>query len=253
MKPTMRTAALFLFLAMSAASCARLTACGGAAPPPSQDLQQPTPVDVAALARSAMVAEQIEARGVVDPKVLAAMSKVPRHLFIPESMRELAYEDRPLPIGRDQTISQPYIVALMTELAALDGDARVLEVGTGSGYQAAVLAEIAKQVYSVEIIGDLAATAAAKLARLGYDNVQVRHGDGYAGWAEHAPYDAILVTAAPPEVPEALRQQLAIGGRLVIPVGERNQELRVIVRTETGYEERPALPVRFVPMTDELR
>ncbi len=203
--------------------------------------------------RDAMVTNQIEARGVSDPRVLAAMRKVPRHEFVPPVARNLAYIDRPLPIEDSQTISQPYIVALMTELARVTPTSKVLEVGTGSGYQAAVLAELVGEVYSIEIIGALAASARDQLSALGYDNVHVRHGDGYKGWPEHAPFDAILVTAAPPHVPEALRQQLAVGGRLVIPVGERTQELLVIERTGTGFTERSVLPVRFVPMTDEIR
>jgi protein-L-isoaspartate(D-aspartate) O-methyltransferase len=200
-----------------------------------------------------MVEQQIVARGVTDPRVLAAMRAVPRHEFVPTAAQKLAYMDRPLPIGHDQTISQPYIVALMTELARITPESNVLEVGTGSGYQAAVLAEIADRVYSIEIVGPLAAGAARILDRLGYENVEVRHGDGYAGWPEHAPFDAIVVTAAPPEVPEALRRQLAVGGRLVIPVGERDQELLVVERAGDGFSERSVLPVRFVPMTDELR
>jgi protein-L-isoaspartate(D-aspartate) O-methyltransferase len=200
-----------------------------------------------------MVTEQIEARGVTDVRVLAAMRKVPRHQFVTPDAQNLAYIDRPLPIEHGQTISQPYIVALMTELARVTPDSKVLEVGTGSGYQAAVLAVLAGEIYSIEIVGALAASAQQKLSSLGYDNVNVRHGDGYQGWPEQAPFDAILVTAAPPEVPEALRRQLAVGGRLVIPVGERFQELRVIERTPNGYVDRSVLPVRFVPMTDELR
>jgi protein-L-isoaspartate(D-aspartate) O-methyltransferase len=244
-----------IVLALGTASCARFSACGETQAPirPAESAAGTPADDLLAAARRDMVAEQIEARGVTDPLVLAAMRAVPRHEFVPRSMQHLAYVDRPLPIGRDQTISQPYIVALMSELAEIDGDAVVLEVGTGSGYQAAVLADIARRVYSIEIIAELTAAAERTLRRLGYDNVEVRHGDGYAGWPEQAPFDAILVTAAPPAVPEALRRQLAIGGRLVIPVGERYQELRVITRTEDGFEERSVLPVRFVPMTDRLR
>jgi protein-L-isoaspartate(D-aspartate) O-methyltransferase len=211
--------------------------------------------DAAALsvARVDMVARQIAARGVRDERVLAAMRKVPRHEFIPPGTRDLAYTDRPLPIEHQQTISQPYIVALMTELANVGRDSKVLEIGTGSGYQAAVLAEIAGEVYSIEIVAALAASAEATLHRLGYADVHVRHGDGYQGWPEHAPFDAILVTAAPPRVPEPLRQQLAIGGRLIVPVGTRHQELRVIERTPDGFSERSVLPVRFVPMTGEAQ
>jgi protein-L-isoaspartate(D-aspartate) O-methyltransferase len=210
-------------------------------------------LDWAAAARVRMVKEQIQARGVTDERVLAAMEKVPRHEFIPGAGKDHAYEDHPVPIGHGQTISQPYIVAVMTELAELDGDARVLEVGTGSGYQAAVLAEVAGAVYTVEIVQPLAERARALLGELGYTKVQVRHGDGYRGWPEEAPFDAILVTAAPPRIPEPLKAQLAVGGRLVIPVGDRHQELLVIQRTASGYAERTVFPVRFVPMTGEVQ
>jgi len=205
--------------------------------------------DPYAAPRAAMVEEQIEARGVRDPRVLAAMREVPRHQFVPGAMRAFAYLDRPLPIEHGQTISQPYIVALMTELAGLDESSRVLEVGTGSGYQAAILERVAGRVYSIEIVDALARTARERLTALGYDRVVVQSGDGYRGWPEQAPFDAILVTAAPPMVPEPLLDQLAIGGRLVIPVGERHQELRVIERTADGFAERSVIPVRFVPMT----
>jgi len=203
--------------------------------------------------RAAMVDRQIDARGVSDPLVLEAMRTVPRHLFVPDDVRDAAYNDHPLPIGHGQTISQPYIVALMTDLAELSGGETVLEIGTGSGYQAAVLAEIVKDVYSIEIVEPLAATAAERLERLGYENVHVRHGDGYRGWPEHAPFDAIVVTAAPGHVPQPLVEQLKIGGRLVIPVGERYQELLQIVKTEDGATERDIIPVRFVPMTGEAQ
>lgn len=205
------------------------------------------------LAREAMVSEQIAARGVRDSRVLAAMRKVPRHELVPEAMRSSAYENRPLPIGYDQTISQPYVVGFMTEQLRVGPDARVLEVGTGSGYQAAVLSELVREVYSIEIVEPLARSAAQALLRLGYRNVFLRHGDGYQGWPEHAPFDGIIVTAAPPEVPEPLKQQLAIGGRMVIPVGEAIQELRVITRTERGFDEETVLPVRFVPMTGQAQ
>jgi protein-L-isoaspartate(D-aspartate) O-methyltransferase len=196
-----------------------------------------------------MVAEQIEARGVRDPRVLDAMRAVPRAEFLPAELRGAAYEDRPLPIGHGQTISQPYVVAAMTELARVAPDARVLEIGTGCGYQTAVLAELAASVHSIEIVEPLGRAAADTLARLGYRNVALRIGDGYAGWPEAAPFDAILVTAAPTHVPRPLLEQLAVGGRLVIPVGATYQELLVITRTETGYSEASAFPVRFVPMT----
>jgi protein-L-isoaspartate(D-aspartate) O-methyltransferase len=194
----------------------------------------------------------IEERGVRDARVLDAMRQVPRHELVPESVRALAYRDHPLPIGHDQTISQPYVVAAMTELAEVEPGMRVLEVGTGSGYQAAVLAAIGAQVYSVEIVEPLGVRARADLARLGYD-VEVRIGDGYRGWADKAPFGAIIVTAAPPHIPKPLKEQLAIGGRLVIPVGDSYQELKVITRTERGFEEKSVFPVQFVPMTGEAQ
>jgi protein-L-isoaspartate(D-aspartate) O-methyltransferase len=202
--------------------------------------------------RLQMVERQIESRGVRDPHVLRAMRTVPRHRFVPESQRASAYEDRPLPIGHQQTISQPYIVALMSELADLKPGDRVLEVGTGSGYQAAVLAEMGVEVFSIEIVEPLAKQAAATLKELGYA-VTVRHGDGYAGWPEQAPFDAILVTAAPPHIPEPLEAQLALGGRLVIPVGQHFQSLVRVTRTEKGLRKQKVLPVRFVPMTGEVQ
>lgn len=201
--------------------------------------------------RERMVREQIEARNVKDPQVLAAMRAVPRHRFVPARSVSLAYEDYPLPIGEGQTISQPYIVALMTELLLLSGEERVLEVGTGSGYQAAVLAELAREVYSIEIVEPLARRAAATLAALGYRSVQVRAGDGYRGWPEAAPFDAIIVTAAPDHVPQPLIDQLKPDGRLVIPVGQHSQELLLITKSPRGVETRNVIPVRFVPMTGE--
>lgn len=196
-----------------------------------------------------MVERQIVARGVSDTAVLAAMRKVPRHEFMPPAARALAYADHPVPIGSGQTISQPYIVALMTELAGVGPGQRVLEVGTGSGYQAAVLAEVGAEVFTIEIVPELAERAARDLARLGYRDVHVRAGDGYAGWPEHAPFDAVVVTAAPEQIPPPLLEQLRIGGRIVIPVGRSYQELKVGTRTKSGLSMRTVLPVRFVPMT----
>jgi protein-L-isoaspartate(D-aspartate) O-methyltransferase len=198
--------------------------------------------------RARMVKAQIEARGVRDARVLAAMREVPRHRFVPEDVRALAYDDRALPIGHGQTISQPYIVAVMSELLAPKPGDRVLEVGTGSGYQAAVLARIVREVVTIEIVPDLAASARETLAALAYANVTVITGDGYAGLPERAPFDGILVAAAPEEVPQPLLDQLAVGARLVIPVGRADQMLRVYERTERGIESRDVFPVRFVPL-----
>jgi protein-L-isoaspartate(D-aspartate) O-methyltransferase len=186
------------------------------------------------------------------PRVMAAMAKVPRHEFVPAALRDAAYDNRPLPIGKGQTISQPYIVALMTDLAELDAGDSVLEVGTGSGYQAAVLAELAAKVRSIEIVADLGRDAGERLRRLGYANVECRIGDGYAGWPEAGPFDAILVTAAAPHVPQPLVDQLKVGGRLVIPVahGPFGEDLLVLrKRADGGIDERRVLPVRFVPLT----
>jgi len=198
--------------------------------------------------REAMVLKQIEGRGVSDPRVVKAMREVPRHLFVPKEMRGSAYQDYPLPIGHNQTISQPYIVALMTEVLKLEGNEKVLEIGTGSGYQAAVLSKLCKQAFTIEILKPLADQAREILNRLGYENVTVRHGDGYKGWPEEAPFDAIIVTAAPPEVPPKLVEQLKTGGRMVIPVGTLIQELMLIEKKKDGVVEKRLLPVRFVPM-----
>src|SRR5208282_1199631 len=210
-------------------------------------------IDFAKL-RDAMVDHHIADRGVRSPPVLDAMRIVPREAFLPEHLREFAYEDSPLPIAEGQTISQPYIVALMTEALALEGGERVLEIGTGSGYAAVVLSRIARDVYTVERIGQLAEKAAAALADLGYVNVHVLHADGTRGWPDHAPYDAIVVAAGGPEVPESLKAQLKIGGRLVIPVGidRRVQELvRVTRMSETQYKTDDLADVRFVPLVGE--
>ena len=198
--------------------------------------------------RVAMVREQIEARGVRDPRVLAALRRVPRERFVLPDATSLAYQDSPLTIGHGQTISQPYIVAVMSEAAAIGPDDVVLEIGTGSAYQAAVLGELARAVYTIEIIPELATRAQTTLQSLGYTNVTVRLGDGYAGWPEHAPFDAIVVTAAPPEVPAALKSQLKVGGRLVVPVGVGDQDLLVVERTADGFTEKHLMGVRFVPM-----
>lgn len=197
-----------------------------------------------------MVKEQIEKRGVRDFEVLKAMRKVPRHLFVPFVQRLFSYSDRPLLIGHGQTISQPYIVAFMSEAARLKRTDKVLEIGTGSGYQAAVLAEIVDHVYTIEIIEGLATSAAKRLTELGYSNITVKHGDGYQGWKEYAPFDAIVVTAAPDKIPPKLIEQLKVGGRMVIPVGTVFQELLRITKTAEGLKEERLLPVRFVPMIE---
>jgi len=204
--------------------------------------------------REQMVERQLAGRDITDPLVLEAMRKVPRHLFVPEELRGSAYEDRPLPIGHGQTISQPYIVALMTQLARAAPGKTALDVGTGSGYQAAVLASIVDRVSSIEILCDLADQARERLQRLGYDNVEVRCGDGFAGWPDRAPFDVIIVAAAPRSVPQPLIDQLAPGGRLVIPVGGVSQQLLVIEKDETGRIRRFTQgDVRFVPMTGEAQ
>ena len=202
-------------------------------------------------ARMNMVDRQIAARGIKDKAVLDAMRKVKRHLFVPEEYRDYSYNDYPLSIGHGQTISQPYIVALMTELAEPEPDDKVLEVGTGSGYQAAILAEIVKEVYSVEIVEPLYEKSKEVLQELDYKNVHLKQGDGYHGWEEHAPYDAIIATAAPAEIPAPLIEQLKTGGRLVIPVGKTWQELVVITKTDSGIKQKDVIPVRFVPMTGD--
>jgi len=199
-------------------------------------------------AREKMVEEQIERRGVTDKAVLEAMKKVERHLFVPEDLKNTAYTDSPLPIGYRQTISQPYIVAFMTQAIQPGPDDRVLEIGTGSGYQAAVLAELVKEVYTVEIVEPLAENARLSLEKLGYKNIKVKYGDGYKGWREYSPFDVIVVTAAPPGIPEELINQLKIGGSMIVPIGEYHQELYLIKKTETGLERKALLPVVFVPM-----
>ncbi|HEU4508298.1 MAG TPA: protein-L-isoaspartate(D-aspartate) O-methyltransferase [Pyrinomonadaceae bacterium] len=192
--------------------------------------------------------EVLKSRGLKKKAVLDAMLKVPRHKFVPASHRNRAYEDRALPIAHEQTISQPYIVGYMTEAADIAPGDRVLEIGTGSGYQAAVLAELAKEVYSIEIVPALADSARNLLRELGYKNVEVRTGNGYLGWPERAPFDAIIVTAAPDEVPQALVDQLAVGGTMVVPVGSQFQEMVIITKNESGVVQRRTIPVAFVPM-----
>ena len=200
--------------------------------------------------RAAMVDQQLRRRDIRDPRVLDAMGKVPRHRFVPEDVRSQSYGDHPLPIGHDQTISQPYIVGFMSQALKVEPSHKVLEIGTGSGYQAAVLGELARDVYTIEIVAPLAERSRALLAELGYRNVHVRAGNGYLGWPEQAPFDRIMVTAAPDEVPPALVQQLKVGGLMAIPVGTSfDQELRILRRTEKGLETLETLPVRFVPMT----
>ncbi len=203
-----------------------------------------------ALLRNRMVREQILARGIKDQRVLDVMRKVPRHLFVPQNVRTYAYNDYPLPIGYGQTISQPYIVAFMTEALHLKPNDRVLEIGTGSGYQAAVLAELGGEVYTIEIIEPLGKRARRTLDRLGYRNVQVKIGDGYKGWPEKAPFDAIMVTCAPEKVPEPLVDQLREGGRMIIPVGRAGavQKLVSIVKKKGKLETKEVMYVRFVPM-----
>ncbi len=201
--------------------------------------------------REKMVETQIKARGVKDTRVLTAMLKVERHLFVPKELQNSAYSDQPLPIGEGQTISQPYIVALMTELLELKGGERVLEVGTGSGYQAAILAELTKEVYTIEIIETLASSAKKLLLDLGYRNITVKAGDGYLGWPEAAPFDAIIVTCAPDHIPKPLIEQLKEGGRMVVPVGTYTQELKKISKRSGKIETTDTIPVLFVPMTGE--
>jgi protein-L-isoaspartate(D-aspartate) O-methyltransferase len=200
-------------------------------------------------ARERMVRDQIEARGVRDARVLEAMRRVPRHLFMPDEVRRAAYEDHPLPIGHDQTISQPFIVAWMTEALQVTPRSRVLEIGTGSGYQAAVLSQIVAEVYTIEIVAPLAESARRTFETLGYTNVRAKQGDGYVGWPEHAPFDAIIVTAAPEQVPQPLIDQLRVGGRLVVPVGGRGvQQMTVITKGPNGVTREERMPVRFVPL-----
>jgi protein-L-isoaspartate(D-aspartate) O-methyltransferase len=200
------------------------------------------------LQRDFMVDNQLKARGIQDERVLQVMRKIKRHEFVPNELATAAYDDSPLPIGQGQTISQPYIVAHMTEALELKNTDRVLEIGTGSGYQAAVLAEIVQDVYSIEIVPELAGEAQKRLEAMGYKNIHVRHGDGYQGWPEQAPFDAIILTAAPGSIPEKLLEQLKPGGRMIAPVGHENQVLRLLIKTPEGLVQKDLYPVRFVPM-----
>jgi protein-L-isoaspartate(D-aspartate) O-methyltransferase len=232
-------------LVLATGACDSEKDAGADAPPPRTSW---------AAARARMVDETLASRGVKNPRVLEAMRTVPRHEFVPAEHRRYAYGDHSLPIGHDQTISPPYIVAIMAEVAAIGPQQRVLEIGTGSGYGAAVLAQLASEVYTIEILEPLAKRAEQTLHRLEYENVHVRHGDGYQGWPDAAPFDAIVVTAAPRTVPEPLKAQLKVGGRLVVPVGDRIQYLRVITRTKDGsFVEDPLFEVRFVPMAGEAQ
>ena len=198
--------------------------------------------------RIKMVDLQIRAKGIRSSKVLKVMEKVPRHCFIPENMQDHAYADEPLPIGKGQTISQPYIVAYMTDALNLDGSEKILEIGTGSGYQTAILAEIGREIYTVEVIEFLAIRAKKVLSEFNYTNIRFKLGDGNEGWDEHALYDAILVTAAPPKIPEKLLEQLKVGGRMILPVGVTFQELVYIEKLKKETRKKKLLPVRFVPL-----
>lgn len=238
-------------LAVVAALIAALAAApGSAAPAPDA---APSPEEIHRMARKQMVARHLAGRDIDSPHVLAAMATVPRERFVPAERRALAYADHPLPIGHQQTISQPYIVALMTQLAGAKPGMKALDVGTGSGYQAAVLSRIVDHVYGIEIVCPLAERAKRTLAGLRYDNVTVRCGDGFRGWPEQAPFDLIVLAAAPTAIPPALIEQLRPGGRLVLPVGDRSQRLKVVVRTADGHRIEDHGGVRFVPMTGEVR
>lgn len=203
--------------------------------------------------RERMVSEQLQARDVKDARVLAAMRKVPRHRFVPAELASSAYDDNPLPLMLGQTISQPYIVGYMTQALDIQGKERVLEIGTGSGYQAAVLAELVSEVYTIEILPDLSAQAASTLSGLGYNNIRIRCGDGYAGWPEAAPFDRIIVTAAPDHIPQPLIDQIKPGGKMIIPVGIGDQDLVLIEKNQQGFSRRSTIPVRFVPMTGQAQ
>ena len=247
-----------LLATLVAASGDEAMAAESPVPRRSMDSSLPAPVDTEDFrrAREALVERDVVSAGVADPAVLGAMCRVPRHVFVPEPLRREAYDDHPLPIGHGQTISQPSLVALMTEMLSLTSRSRVLEIGTGSGYQAAVLAEVAGEVYSIEIVRPLAESAARALRRAGYERVRLRIGDGWQGWPEAAPFDAIIVTCAPEDVPAPLVSQLREGGRLCIPVGPAGatQELLLLVKRADGTLARQSsLPVRFVPMRRAVR
>jgi protein-L-isoaspartate(D-aspartate) O-methyltransferase len=226
-----------------------VTVAGCAASVGDGDATAQSDEQVLATERQQMVKTQIRDRGISDPRVLDALARVPRHRFVRDVDRAAAYGDFPLPIGFGQTISQPYIVGFMSEALRVTPNDKVLEIGTGSGYQAAVLGELAREVFTIEIVEGLAEQSSRVLKELGYANVHVRAGDGYAGWPEHAPFDAIMVTAAPDHIPEPLVEQLKVGGRLVVPVGRGVQDLLVLTRTAEGLREEARLPVRFVPLT----
>lgn len=223
---------------------ALLCVLGGESPAGAEDLW--------AAQRRAMV-ERLRQRGITQPEVLASMEKVPRHLFVPEAVRPQAYADEVLPLGSGRTIYEPHVVALMTSLLDLQKGDKVLEVGTGTGYHAAVLARVAREVYSVEIVGPVASQAAQRLRALGYHNIEIKVGDGYQGWAEKGPFDAILLSAAPPHIPKPLIDQLRVGGRMVVPVGGLLQDLLVITKTADGLEKRTVIPVKLLPMTGKVR
>ncbi len=209
--------------------------------------------NVYAQRRWEMVETQIISRGIRDSRLIRAMLKIPRHKFVPENLRDIAYGDNPLPIGIEQTISQPYIVALMTELLRLNSGEKVLEVGTGSGYQTAILAEMGCEVYTIEILEPLSEKAQQVLKSLGYEYIHYKIGDGYRGWTQFAPFDAIIVTAAPDHMPQPLIEQLKTNGRMIIPVGVQYQELLLIKKTDKGTDMKTVTPVRFVPMTGEAQ